>query len=164
MSISAARVTRFGIGGQIWRPAGDFSGKEDGVVVVVEEAVRPTGGWWGQYEQRRYLQEEERKKRLRNKQKAKEIHDKLHKALALAERKIEEDESREEELRSLTLLVKEHEKEIRHSTNERIAFIAKEAYNRATFSKMEQLERELKMFYEEEEFILMAARLLLNEQ
>lgn len=34
MSISAARVTRFGISGATWRPAGDFSGKQPTVVTA----------------------------------------------------------------------------------------------------------------------------------
>ena len=32
MSISASRVTRFGLGGGIWSPAGDFSTKEPGII------------------------------------------------------------------------------------------------------------------------------------
>ena len=40
MSISAARVTRFGISGSIWRPAGDFSTKEAGVPVVISGGQR----------------------------------------------------------------------------------------------------------------------------
>ena len=32
MAISVARVTRFGIGGGIWRPAGDFSGKVETIL------------------------------------------------------------------------------------------------------------------------------------
>ena len=35
MAISAGRVTRFGISGGVWRPAGDFSTKEEGEIVVV---------------------------------------------------------------------------------------------------------------------------------
>ena len=123
-----------------------------------------SGGFYYHYDVYQLRKKREKKEREIEKLKAVLIQNELDKALALEERTIEEDDARQEELRSLTLLTKEHEKEIKQSTNERIAFIAKEAYNRATFSKMEQLERELKVFYEEEEFILTAARLLLNEQ
>ena len=52
MAISASRVTRFGIGGGIWRPAGDFSTKEPGtpstpdVEVEVIRNVDGGGGNW----------------------------------------------------------------------------------------------------------------------
>lgn len=52
MAISAARVTRFGIGGGIWQPAGDFSTKEEGVPVVADEAV--TGGGKKRKQARKY--------------------------------------------------------------------------------------------------------------
>ena len=37
MSISASQVTRFGVAGQIWRPAGSFSGKAAASVIIPSE-------------------------------------------------------------------------------------------------------------------------------
>ena len=122
-----------------------------------------TGGFYVEMELYRRRQEKERREREERKRKAKAIQDEIHRKLALEQRRIEEEGARLDELAALTSLVEQNEKILRQATNERIAFIAKEAINRHTYSKMERLERELNLYLEEEEFLMMATQIILNQ-
>ena len=122
-----------------------------------------TGGFYVEMELYRRRQEKERREREEKRRKAKQIKDELERKIALEQRRIEEEEARHIELAELTSIVEQNEKILRHATNERIAFIAKEAINRHTYSKMERLERELNLYLEEEEFLMMATQIILNQ-
>ena len=132
------------------------------VVVVVEDTDTPSGGWWFAYEQEQYRRESERRRRRKEREKAKRIKNELDRALALAQRKLEEDIGEKADLERLTRLVDEYEKEITDQTNDRIAFVAKEAVERKTFSTMQRLERELFQLHEEEQFLILATQILIR--
>ena len=123
-----------------------------------------TGGWWVQYEKQRQQQEEERAKRKEARKRSQEIKDELDRLIALEQRKLEENAARLVELNGLTSLAKEYKQDLHKSTDDRMAFIAKTAINKQTFSAMERLERELFTMSEEEEFLLMATMVIINEQ
>lgn len=150
------------IGGTSQLEAFDSSGAIQAGDAVADDTV--PGGWWIAYEQEQFRRRAEKAKRLKAKKQAEEIQNELDKALALAERELEEEAARVEELTRLTKLVAEFKDEIETSTNERIIYIAKQAIEQATYSRMEQLERELFRLREEESFILLATQILLNNQ
>jgi hypothetical protein len=129
---------------------------------AVEEETN-TGGWfWFKYEQEQLRKQEKRRQQEEKLKKAKQIQDKIDRELALAQRELEEKELRESELKTLTVLVEQFEDEIQQLTNERISQVAQEAIEQNTYSRMERLERELSRYKEEEEFLLMATRIILN--
>jgi hypothetical protein len=130
---------------------------------VIEDAVANTGGWgqWFDYEQHR--KNEAKREREEEKRQAKQIADELHRELALAERAIEGETARKDDLARLSKLVEKHQKSIIELDNPRLTFVMKEALERATFSKLERLERELGIMREDEEFLMQATLILLNQ-
>ena len=136
-----------------------------GEVVEVDED-QPTGGWsrggfWRGYERERERLLAARKKRKEVKEEAQEIEDELDRALAMAERKIEEREARDEELARLTALVEEHKDEVAQ-ISDRINEVTERALSEQTFQTLEIMEREFRKIREEEEFLAMATRIILN--
>lgn len=141
--------------------ARSFAGKAT-AVVTEPAADAATGGWWYGYEGellRRRRDEEERERKAK---KAKKIADKLDRELALAERAIEEEESRKAELARMNRLVAQNRATIEAFGSARLDQAVAEALAEQTFSKMERLERELREIYEEEQFLLEATRIILN--
>ena len=106
----------------------------------------------------------EQAKRKRKALKAQKVKDEDKREIEILANIVETTQARHEELSRLTNITQQYKSSILDSTNERITFIAKTAINKHTFSAMEHLERELLKMREEEEFLLMAARILLNEQ
>jgi len=130
---------------------------------VDEEAVRPAGGWWPDYDAYQYNKRKERKRLLDLEERAERIKDRLDRELALEFRKQEREESRIEELRLLTRLAKEHKQDIEESFNEKVIFAANKAIMKGNYSAMERLERMIQRQTEEEEFLLEATRIILNQ-
>ena len=132
-------------------------------VAVVEAEDQPTGGWgWYDYDQAR--RDEDRKQRAKDKKAALEIADKLHRELALAERAIEEEGARTAELARLNKLVEQNKGPLEALESKRLNFVMREALEEKTFSKLERLERELKIMREEELFMMQATIILLNQR
>ncbi len=123
----------------------------------------PTGGFWPGYDAQYGRQAAAREERGQKRRKAQEIQDDLERLIAFEQRRIEEDEAKQFELESLTEMVRDFKGSLRKETNDRIEFIAKQAVNRRTFSAMQRLQRELSMLREEEEFLMLAIQVLLNE-
>ena len=132
----------------------------------ITEAVpeENSGGYlWVRYEQERYRREEERRKRREALRKAKRIKEKLHRELAIAERRIEEEAARKAELARINRLVADNKLAIIELDNQKLIMSMNEALERQTFSTMERLERELGRVWEEEEFLMMATQILVNQ-
>ncbi len=130
----------------------------------VEEEDQPSGGYfWVRYEQEQFRKEEERRFREKAKRKAKRLKDKLDRELALAERKIEDDDARKVELARINRLVASNKQTIIDLGNPVIIKAMNESLEKQTFSTMERLERELGRIYEEEQFLLMATQILVNQ-
>jgi len=155
--------TRMGLGGHSAFPlvGALFANKEAAVVSVRTY----TGGFWVEYRAEMDRRERARKKREKKRKLALKLQNELDRALAIAERELEENSAREEELSRLTEIAQEYKDELIKQTNGRVSFIALEAINRHTYSTMERFERELgKLHKEEEEFILLATELLVMNQ
>ena len=122
-----------------------------------------TGGFWADYDTVGSKSLVKRQRAETKRRKAQEIQDTTDRLIALENRRLEEESARLQELEALTEMVRDSGADLRKVTNERIEFIAKQAINRHTFSAMERLERELNMMYEEEEFLIMATQILVNQ-
>lgn len=129
-----------------------------GWVKCPEAEERPSGGWeW--FENEYYLREAERAARKKKRKKAKKIKDKLIRAIAIAERDIEDEDARQNELRRLVRIVEENR--LHMIFDARLDKIIQEAIDRQTYSTMERMERELTRYKEQEEqFLLIAAEIL----
>ena len=137
------------------------------LALIYEAYIAPvtaTGGggyhFWIAYEQEQLRKEEAQKIRRQEKEKAQRIKVRLDRELALAERKLEEQTERQAELTRLTNLVRQHRG--LELLDERVDAIAQAAIDQQTYSAMERMERELLKMRQEEEFLLMAARLILD--
>ena len=109
------------------------------------------------------LKRKAQKKRLQRKKKAQEIADKLDRGLALIELKVVEQEAREAELARMAELVEANKPAIIAIGSERLTFVMDQALKKQTFSALERLERTLTQTREEEDFIMMAAQILVNQ-
>lgn len=144
----------------------DSSSNESNVVSssqveVISEVIRPTGGFWFDYDRERARRDRERKRRLEEEEKAQHIKNELDRALAIAQRELEAEDARKQELARLTEIVKYNIDNL--PVSEKVVGYAREAIKKQTYSVMERLERELKKAKEEEDFILKAAEILLNQ-
>ena len=191
MPIQTTAVTRLGISGGIWnRLGGDYSGKAQAVDCVpfwidgywaegfwvdgfwkTRDPVVPdvpvvaetsTGGWVFRREQERYRQEDEARQRKTRKAKARKIADKLDREIALAFIARDEGEAQRKDLERMTNLANEYKGDI-IADNARIAQTIEDAVRLGTFSRMQKLARELDQMREEEEFLLLATKLLLEQ-
>jgi len=122
-----------------------------------------TGGVWQWYDREQARRDNERKQRAQDKLDAQAIKEKLDRELALAERAIEAEDARKAELARLNRLVSKNQDFIKSFGSERLDFVMAEALEKQTFSKMERLERELSLMREEEQFLLMAVQILVNQ-
>lgn len=131
---------------------------------VASEEESNSGGYefWLQWEQEFERRKHEKARKLRLKRKAKKIAAKLDRELYLAERKLEEEESRKAELARVNRLVSNNRDFIYSLENARIEKAMVEALERQTFSTMERLERELSRLKEEEDFLLMATQIIME--
>jgi anion-transporting ArsA/GET3 family ATPase len=130
--------------------------------VVSDE--QPSGGYtefWDKFAEELERRKEEKRLRLKRKRKAKKIADKLTRELYLEERKIEEEEARRAELARINRLAAQNQ-ELISGTSERMRYVLAEALERQTYSTMERLERELAKMREEEDFLLMAAQIIME--
>jgi len=130
---------------------------------AVEVAEVFSGGFWSDIdriidENRRLIKERKRKRR-----RVKKLEDELDRQLFIAERRIEEGDSRETELARLTRIVEANRKIIVQTNNQELIHSMNVAINQATFSAMERLERQLTEYREEEDFIMQAAKILLEQ-
>ena len=138
-------------------------------VVSSQSAVTWSGGKepaqiiWFQYDRELKRREAEQKRRKKAEKKTRKIKDDLMREIAEEQRRIEAEEARIAELTRLTRIAEEN-KEALIATNEALARSIEVATERQTFSAMERLERELARQKEEEEFLLMAAQILLNAE
>ena len=129
-------------------------------VATVEEAN--TGGWAFRREQERYRQEDEARKRRAKKEKAKQIADKLDRDIALAFIARDEGEAQRKDLERLTKLASDYRDEI-IAENATIASTIEDAVRLQTFSRMQKLSRELNLMREEEMFLMLATKILLEQ-
>jgi hypothetical protein len=153
----------FSIGGTSQLQAFTSSGFIQVGDVVVVDTDQPTGGWgyWFDYEQHR--KNAAAKDREKEKRKAKQIEDEIHRALALEERKLEAESARVDDLNRLNQLVEKHQQSIVDLDNPRLTFVMQEALEKHTFSTNERLERTLSEMREEEFFLMQATMILLNQ-
>ncbi len=131
-----------------------------GWICCTDKAFETNSGgweWWAAYEHEMYEREKALRKRQKRRKKAEKIKDDLIRAIALAERDLEEEASRKRELAKLTLLAYQYQ----DSLNKELGRIIQEAVERQTFSAMERMEREIKRAKEDEEhFLIVAAQIL----
>ena len=133
---------------------------------VVEEVQENTGGYafWQEIDEAIERSRQAQRRRQRKRRKIKKIEDEIDQKLFKIERELEEKEAREAELDRLTRLVEENRRVIVQTSNQRLIAAANDAARKATFSAMEKLERELRKYREEEEFLLMATKIILESQ
>jgi hypothetical protein len=135
----------------------------DATAVVPAPVRQNTGGWgqWFDYEQHR--KNEAKKERADEKRLAQKIKDNIVREIALNERRIEEESAKLNDLARLGRLVEKHQASIAGLDNPRLTFVMQEALEKHTFSKLERLERELGIMREEEEFLMQATMILMNQ-
>ena len=133
-----------------------------GDVVVVEEEASTGGSFAFMREQLRYKEEDERRQRKARKEKARKIKDKLDREIALAFIAKDEGEAQRKDLERLTKLAAAHRDEI-IADNVKLASTIEDAVRLGTFSRMQKLARELNEMREEEEFLMLATRILLEQ-
>jgi len=143
----------------------NLSGHAPSLLGRLEEPEQPSGGYefWDDFDRELQRRKRRRAKRIRDREKAKRIADKLTRELALAERALEEETARKDELARINKLVSDNRPAIEQMGSERLALVMREALESQTFSKMERLERELTQMREEEMFLLMATQILINQ-
>ena len=113
-------------------------------------------------EQLRYKEEDERRQRKARKEKARKIKDKLDREIALAFIAREEGEAQRKDLERLTKLANDFKSDI-IADNARIAQTIEDAVRLQTFSRMQKLARELNEMREEEQFLMLATKILLEQ-
>ncbi|MCP5019815.1 MAG: hypothetical protein GY938_31695 [Ketobacter sp.] len=121
-----------------------------------------TAGWIYRWKVEQDRRIEEDKARRKAKKKAKKIKKKIDRELALAEREIEEEAARKAELARINRLASDYQSELK-ALNPKIEKALTESLRKQTFSTMERLERELGYIYEEEQFLIMATQILVNQ-
>lgn len=150
----------------------DSSSNESNVVssaavTLTEDAEEESNsggyGFWGEVESAiEQSRRNQRKMARRRSRRLKKIEDELDRELFIAEQRLEEGENREQELARLTKLVQENRKAIVQTANQQLIQTMNEAINRQTFIAMERLERELRRYQEEQEFLMAATRIILE--
>jgi hypothetical protein len=126
---------------------------------VIEDA-ETGGGFAFRREQQRYKEEEERRNRKIRKIAARRISNEIDRNLALAERKLEEREARDQELARFSELVQIHKVEVIQKYG-KIAEAVDRALTEQSFASLEILERKLNREMEEQAFFLIAVELIL---
>ena len=141
-------------------PFTSSGGIQVGDLIAVEEVN--SGGWAFKREQERYRQEDEARKRRAKKEKARKIKDKLDREIALAFIARDEGEAQRKDLERLTKLAAQYKDEI-IADNAKIASTIEDAVSLGTFSRMQKLSRELNLMREEEMFLMLATKILLEQ-
>ena len=133
------------------------------VTEVVADDETPTGGFWFDYDRELRKRKQERKERERLEEEAKQIQDRLEREIALEFRKQETELARVKELKRLAVLAEEHRKAIHANLSDKVIKAADRAVRQGNYSAMEAFEREVFRAREEEEFLIMALNLILND-
>lgn len=129
--------------------------------VVAQVLEQATGGFWFAYEQEQFRRAEARRRLKKKKEQAQRIQDNLIRELAQAERDLEEEELRRDELKKLLSIAEDYESEIESLLNEKALIAFSAARLKQTFSALERFERELRQQQDEEDFLIQSAFLLL---
>ena len=137
------------------------------------QTVTPTvdedagGRFWAhlaRFEQKQARARQKAKRRKAKKlKKAEQIADELERQLAIVELQVVEQEARESDLARMAELVEANKPAIIAIGSERLTFVMDQALEKQTFSALERLERTLTQTREEEDFIMMAAQILVNQ-
>ena len=127
-------------------------------------ARKNTGGFFYAVDDLLTRQRRRNRERYKREAEAERISDELTRLVAIEERRIEAESDRILELNELTDLASSQQNRIEVETDARIRVLAKRAIEKKTFSAMEHFERELFKFREEEEFIILATQILVNNQ
>lgn len=163
MAFSGAQITRLGLSGFHRSLYGDFSGKtqSDNPVVEVDEE-QPSGGWWFRYEQEMFRREDERRELERLKAQAEEIEDDLEREIAKEIREDDTEQVRLAELNRLRDMAIRYRADLQEVASPQVVRAAERAIERGNYSAMEAFERELARMREEEQFLEMAVRMVIN--
>ena len=132
-----------------------------GVLTVGDVAEEASTGGWFDYDSemlRRKREEEKRQKQLEEAERLEGI----NRELAIEFRRLEAEEARRTELQRLTDLAERNQAEI-ISEREEIDLLIRRAVKLKTFSAQEHLERELRKMREEQQFLLLATEILVNQ-
>lgn len=124
--------------------------------------VEPSGGFWFDYDYELTRRRKEKEERERLEREAKQIQDRLDRALALEFRKKEAEQSRIDELQRLSKLAAQHTETIQE-LDKKVIIAAERAVRKGKFSAMEAFEREIGRVREEELFLMMALSMVLND-
>lgn len=156
------QLTGSGYGG---RRYGSFAGREEVVVVVPPAAAVVTGGasFWSSYEAHAAEKTRAKKKRKKLAEAAEALQDKIDRELAIELRKDADERDRLEELRRLTKLAEAHAQTIRQTLSDGAIAALDRAINHGHYAAMEALERHLRRAKEEEDFLLQAFKILMED-
>lgn len=128
--------------------------------VVAQVLEQATGGFWFDFDSIKLRARQRHAKQEEKKKQAESIKDQLTKELAIAEREIEQEELRRQELQEIKSLVQNYRSLIESMENERLMKAMLLAIEMNTYSRLEQLEREL-IRQQEEDFAVTTYLLLL---
>lgn len=162
MSIALVVTAGFGTG----TLSGDIAGVTTrGYIAGSAGPVLPSDGvgWWALYDAEMRRKQAERAKRKKAKAKARRIKDKMLRELALEERRIEDETARRAELNRLSMLVAKNKGFVLEWAEEDVLFAVEQALERQTYSTQERMERLLRNWREEEDFLLEAVRILTQQ-
>lgn len=162
MSLSIAGVWTVGVWDQtVWA---DGVWREGDPAVDDAVSVAPSGGnWWHEYDYEYQLRARKRKELIKLEAKADKISDDIDRALAKELRAQDREIERIQELRRLSALAQKHQSELKVHLNQRAIKAAEAAFESGTYSMMERMEREIARSREEEEFLLMATKIILSQ-
>ena len=143
-------------------------GLTSGTTPTLPPADEDAGGrFWAhlaRFEQKQARARQKAKRRKAKKlKKAEQIADELERQLAIVELQVVEQEARESDLARMAELVEANKPAIIAIGSERLTFVMDQALKKQTFSALERLERTLTQTREEEDFIMMAAQILVNQ-
>jgi len=143
-------------------PGGTVDSNSFGVTVTAAAEDSATGGWWFAYDYELRRKDEKKKKRQELRRKAEEIQEDVDRELVQALQAKAEEEDRLAELKRLSNLAEQYRDELNLVLSDRAIQAAEQAILKQTYSALERFERELARAREEEEFLLMAANIILN--
>ncbi len=161
MAITGTPITRLGAYGGARQIYGDFTRAADTTPAAPVDTQK-SGGWIYLWQGELKRRKDDEEKRRKERERALAIKDKLDRELALAERKIESETARRAELARVNRIAAQYRRDIIATYPETERALT-ESLERQTFSTMERMEREINRAREEEEFLMQAAYILVNQ-
>jgi hypothetical protein len=131
------------------------------ILSAAEESF--TGGWWFAYEQEMYRRKDEERRRRKLEEEAELLQDKIDRELIKELQAKEREKERIAELKRLAAIAERNIETIQRELSPEVLAAAESAILKGTFSAMEKFERELRRAKEEEEFLAVAFKMIMEQ-